>query len=258
MSAMVTPIPPPVDDRLARARSVLVGVEGRMGIAHDVVGGLSLVHSATDVPPALPAARLLPLDSGLASLIPGGALRRGTAISVEGSTSLVLALLAEASRQGSWAAILGLPHIGVVAAARRGIHLSRLALIPHPGAEAAAIAGACIDGMDIVVLGPRLALSDTDRRRLSVRARERGAVMVSVGAHPGAHVSLRVVRSEWTGLGAGEGRLRERSLTLSRSGRHLGGVDQVTVMLDSDVPPVHPARAFPGRAAQGTRVLRLA
>ena len=244
-------------ERLARARAVLAGAEGKFGIVRDLVLVGPDDGSGAGVPVTFPAGRTLPLGEEVVRLFPGGVLRRGTVVSVEGSTSLVLALVARASHEGSWAAILGLPHVGVVAAARRGIDLARLALIPHPGAEAATIAAACLDGMDIVILGPRLALSDADRRRLAARARERGAVIVSIGPHPGTHVALRVIRSEWTGLGAGEGRLKERTLTVARAGRHLGATDEVTVTLDCEGAQRGVA-LYPGREEQGRRVLRLA
>jgi hypothetical protein len=208
---------------------------------------------------------MLSVDGAVSGLLPGQALRRGTAVAVEGSTSLLLALVARASQEGSWTAIVGMPEVGVVAAATRGIDLARLALVPHPGAEAAVAAGACIDGMDAVILGPRLALSDADRRRLVARARERGAVLLSAGPWTGAHVSLRVVGSTWTGLGAGDGRLRGRTLTIARSGRHLGAGDQREVTLDADNglpraagPAPTAAQRYPGRARQTQRSLRLA
>ncbi|HWD05331.1 MAG TPA: hypothetical protein VG674_23065 [Amycolatopsis sp.] len=74
----------------------------------------------------------LPTASALAGLVPGG-LRRGSTMSIAGSAALVLALLAEATRQGSWAAIAGMPDVGVVAAAELGVDLDHLALISDPG-----------------------------------------------------------------------------------------------------------------------------
>jgi len=244
----------PAEDRLARARDALAGVEGKLG----VVTGLGL-HPDTGEWVA-PRAGALPVDDGVACLLPGGVLRRGTIVSVEGSTSLVLALVARASREGSWAAIVGLPHIGVVAAARRGLDLSRLALVPHPGVEAATAAAASIDGMDIVVLGSGLALTDPDLRRLAARARERGVVLIGTSPHPGTHVAIRVLRSEWTGLGAGEGRLRERTLTVARAGRGMGASHEISVVLDSDGPGVADSGRgrYPGREAQARGTLRLA
>ena len=252
-------------DRLALVRGLLAGAEGRLGIVREVSvlgeasgGGVSSAGASplhpSSYPPAssVPAARALPVSDDVASLLPARVLRRGTVVAVEGSTSLVLALIARASREGSWVAIVGMPQVGVVAAARRGIDLSRLALVPHPGAEAATVVGACIDGMDVVVLGPRLAIGDQDRRRLAARARERGTVLVSAGPWTGAHVALTVTRASWSGLGAGDGRLRSRSLAVARSGRHLGAGDQVEVVLDAD-----DAAIFPGRVAQARRGLRL-
>ena len=157
-------------------------------------------------------------------------------VAVEGSTALLLSLVSAASGAGSWTAVVGMPSLGVVAAARRGLDLERLALIPHPGAQAPAVAGACVDGMDVVVLGPRLALADTDRRRLASRARERGAVIVAAGPWPGAHVSLAVTGSRWHGLGAGDGRLRGRDLTVQIGGRQSGSARVVTLPFDLEAP----------------------
>jgi hypothetical protein len=231
-------------ERLTLVRGLLAGAEGRLGIVREIaVKG--------ELAPSVPPARALPVSEDVAALLPGGILRRGTVVSVEGSTSLVLALIARASSEGSWTAIVGMPQVGVVAAARRGVDLSRLALVPHPGAEAATVVGACIDGMDAVVLGPRLALGDADRRRLAARARERGVVLLSAGPWTGAHVALTVTRTSWSGLGAGDGRLRSRSLAVARSGRHLGAPDEAEVVLEVD------EASFPGRAAQARRGLRL-
>jgi len=206
--------------RLAAARATLSTVESRMGADRKVAEGPALA-----------------LDEALAPVLPRG-LRRGQVVAVEGSTSLLLALVARASREGAWAAMVGMPHVGVLAAARRGVDLDRLALIPHPGAQASAALGACIDGMDVVMVGQGIALSDADRRRLAGRARERGCVMVVAGMWAGAHVQLTVEKSRWRGLGAGEGRLRERDVTVAISGRSVGATRRVIVTLDADDAPV--------------------
>ncbi len=268
MTAAIPDATPSASARVERARALLAGAEARLGVVRDFAVLPGGAQGASPGPASVPPARLLPVDSAVAGLLPGEALRRGTVVAVEGSTSLLLALVARASREGGWTAIVGMPEVGMVAAAGRGIDLARLALVPHPGAEAAVAAGACLDGMDAVLLGPRLALSDADRRRLVARARERGAVLLSAGPWTGAHVSLRVARSSWTGLGAGDGRLRARTLTVARSGRHLGAGDQRDVTLDVDAglpqraagpaPAVGSASRYPGRARQTQRSLRLA
>lgn len=51
-------------------------------------------------PEAPAAAGVLPVTPELSQLLPGGGLRRGSTVSISGSTALVLALLAEATREG--------------------------------------------------------------------------------------------------------------------------------------------------------------
>lgn len=203
-------------ERLALARAALREAEAKVG--------------ATRVPQQPPT---MPLADHLASLLPQG-LRRGQVVAVAGSTSLLLEMAAQASRDDAWSAIVGMPQVGMLAAARRGVVLARTALIPHPGAQAAVVAGACVDGMDVVVLGEALALSDADRRRLAARARERGTVVLVAGTWQGAHVQLAVERTRWSGLGAGEGRLREREVTVVIDGRAAGPARRVRVMLDTE------------------------
>ncbi|GAA5519312.1 hypothetical protein Lsed01_01753 [Demequina sediminis] len=216
-----------VEARIAKARAALGEVQLRVGTSRD----------RWEAP-------TLPLATGLDAVLPQG-LRRGQVISVEGSTSLMLALAAAASAAGSWTAVVGIPSLGVVAAARRGLDLARVGLIPHPGVQAAAAAGACIDGMDVVLLGEGLALSDSDRRRLASRARERGVVMIAGGAWAGAHVSLTVVESRWSGLGAGDGRLRTRDLTVRAQGRQAGRARLVTLTLDGGGLPARHGAGVP-------------
>ncbi|WP_156160703.1 hypothetical protein [Demequina soli] len=204
--------------RLARAREALAGVQRKVGTTRERWEA-----------PTLP---LVPL---LDQVLPQG-LRRGQVIAVAGSTSLMLALAAAASEAGSWTAAVGMPSLGVVAAARRGLDLARVALVPHPGAQAAAVAGACVDGMDVVLLGPRLALSEPDRRRLATRARERGAVIIAEAPWAGAHASLTAVASRWHGLGAGDGRLRGRELTVRVEERRGAAARLVTVPLEAEAP----------------------
>ncbi|WP_061962011.1 hypothetical protein [Demequina flava] len=203
--------------RLARARDALQGVQARWGVTRE----------------AQQAPAVLPLSEGVAEVMPAG-LTRGHVVRVQGSTSLMLALAAEGSKEGSWAAVIGMPAVGAVAAARRGMDLSRLVLVPQPGAQAAAAAGACVDGMDLILLGANLALSDGDRRRLAARAKERGCVILTSGRWPGAQTDLHVERTRWSGLGAGGGRLRKSEMTVAVTGRRQSGVRRVRVVLDRD------------------------
>jgi hypothetical protein len=156
--------------------------------------------------------------------LPLGGLRRGSTISVRGSNSLLLALLATATSSGSWAAVVGLPELGLTAAEEFGVVPQRLAVAPQPGAELVSVVGALLDGMDLVVVGSaglgRLGRRGNElAKRLSARARHRGAVLIASGGWPGADLELSCTGMRWTGLGEGHGYLAEGELVISASGR---------------------------------------
>ena len=187
-------------------------IRSRVG-AHRSTG--TVVHPVVDPVRERPP---LPVPVALTDLLPEGLPRGGTAV-VAGSTSLLLALVSEASRAGSWVAMVGLDGVGLLAAEEVGVVLTRLALVPDPGAQAAVVVAALIDGMDVVVLGPRVGLTGADRRRLMARVRERGSVLVSTAPWTGASLVLTVEAQQWSGLGAGDGRLRTQRVTVRRNGR---------------------------------------
>lgn len=142
--------------------------------------------------------RVLPVIEPVAELLPLRGLRRGS--TVRGSTTLLLGMLAAATSSGAWAAVVGLPDLGVLAAAELGVAVRRLALVPHPGEQAAGVLAALLDGVDLVavsadcVTGVAGAAGGTraDRlaRHLSVRARHGGAVLLTFGSWPGAEVRV--------------------------------------------------------------------
>jgi hypothetical protein len=182
-----------------------------------------LARRATPALPVLPALR---------GVLPRG-LPRGQTISVTNSVSLLLALLGGAAPAGIWCALVGLPSISAEAAAEYGIDLSRVAVVPAPGASWLTAVGALVDAVDIVVVRPAGAVSDGDVRRLNARARNRGTVLMpflSTGAAgwPRPDCTLEVVDGQWDGLGAGHGRLRARQVTIRASGRGAAGVPRQT------------------------------
>lgn len=215
--------------------------QGEPAVPADAPAPLHAVDTiiSTERPP-------LPVPDELLPLLPAG-LRRGITVQVDGSTSVLLALLSEASRAGSWAAVVGAPSIGLLAVAQAGIDLSRLVLVPAPGAQAAPALAALLDGMDIVVVGPEVSLLRADRRRLVARARERASVIVSLRPWEGAHMTLAAERTRWSGLGAGSGRLSSRELTVTRTDRAQGITYRHTVTL----PFARPASTTSGVFAPG-------
>lgn len=197
----------------------------RTDVRHDVRTDVRAVPTVP-VPPREPSRtttapdeRSWPVQDALAPLLPTGALQRGTVVAVRGSTSLLLALVAGASAAGAWTTAVGLPDVGLLAAADAGVDLGRLALVPRPGPDAAVALAALVDGMDVVVVGPAAALVDADRRRVVARARERGTVLLATTTWPGAHVALTVTGGAWSGADHGAGWLRRRTLRVERAGR---------------------------------------
>ena len=229
--------------------------------------------------------RVLPVVPELSGLLPSRGLRRGSTVAVTigasvttgaavttgqqparrsssangpiadpsaagGSTSLLLALLSAASQAGSWCAVVGVPALGALAAAESGIALERLALIPNPGPEWPTVVAALIDGVDVVVVAAPGPVAPTIISRLAARARQRGCVLVPYGRWDGADVSLRVSRGTWEGLGAGDGRLRRREVTVTARGRGAAArPKEITMWLPGStaLPPIPPP---PGQATE--------
>jgi len=198
-----------VADRLELARGLLRRMEDR---------------SAAVRPAPEADGRVLPVAEPLARLLPAGGLRRGSTVALPhapGSTSLLLTLLAEASADGAWAAVVGKPGLGLVAASEAGVRLERLALVPDPGPDLMAVTVALLDGMDVVAVAgaERAGVRAAERQRLAARARQRGAVLVALGAWPGADLELSCADAWWQGLGAGAGRLAARQVRVRLRGR---------------------------------------
>ncbi len=184
-------------------------------------------------PLTLAREQVLPVAPGLVSLLPGGALRRGTTLALggtgwaSGAHSLALALVAEASRVGSWTAFVGMGDLSLAAAAELGVSLERSALIEMPEpASWAAVVGALIGACDLIVTAPPVRLRPGDHSRLFSRLRERGSVLLQVGQrdrHPGMWESADLAFTTgsvcWEGLGVGHGHLRSRRVEVWRGGR---------------------------------------
>jgi hypothetical protein len=190
--------------------------------------GRALAGIAEEVrPTTLAGERRLPVLPALEPLVPGGGLRRGSTLAVDGpaATSLALATAAAASRDGAWVAAVGFSSLGLLAAAELGVALERFVLVAapadEPGTWSAAVA-ALVDAFEIVLLRASHRVGVRPARRLAARTREREAVLVRVGSpdwpEP-ADVTLEVTGAEWEGLGEGHGHLRARKVTVLGGGR---------------------------------------
>jgi hypothetical protein len=169
--------------------------------------------------------RALPTNPALAELLPGGALAAGGAYAVDNSTTLALGLLQGPSAAGAWCAVVGVPDLGVEAAAGLGIDLDRLVLVPHPGEQWLSVVSALVDVVSVVLVRPptregRVRIGEAAASKLASRLRQREAVLVSLGdvsdsAWPRSDARLRVTASDWAGIGAGFGHLTARQVTVS-------------------------------------------
>jgi hypothetical protein len=205
-----------------------------------------------------PVGSVLPVPGALRPILSGGGLRRGSTVEVgvagplplgrsgpsmdpeegryleaaaPGGCSLLLLLMAEASRAGYWCALVNGPGVGLVAAAEAGVALDRLALVPEPGRDWVRVVAALLDGFDLVAVRAPTALRPADTRPLAARVRRHGAVLVSLGPWAGADVRIRSVAARWEGLGAGHGRLSTHRLLVGVSGRGVLGCRSETVEL---------------------------
>jgi hypothetical protein len=175
-------------------------------------------------PVSLSGEKLLAVRSDLAALLPGGGFRRGSVVELN-APSLLFVSIAEAVRTGSWAAFVGLGSLGLAAAADHGVTLDRVAIVVAPPPDlAATVVAALVDSIDMVVLGPGIVSRAADARRLTARARERGAVLLVHGRWPeAADVRLSIVGRTYGGLGDGHGHLSAWSVEVEADGRGASG-----------------------------------
>ena len=163
---------------------------------------------------------------------------------LSGARSLPLSMVAAVTAEGGHAAIVGQPDVGLLAAVEMGADLSRIAVIPEPGADPVEVAAVLMDGMDLVVLGlGGRTVPATRARAVVARARQKGCtLLVTGGDWQGASTRLeaRVCGYEITGAGWGPrplagdgaptpgcGRISRVRLAMQARGRSFGSVRAV-------------------------------
>ncbi len=149
---------------------------------------------------------LLPMPDSVAEMLPGP-LPRGTVAVLSGARSLQLSMVAAVTAEGGHVAIIGQPDVGLLAAVEMGADLSRIAVIPEPGADPVEVAAVLMDGMDLVVLGlGGRSVPATRARAVVARARQRGCtLLVTDGDWQGASARLDAHVSGYEVVGAGRG-----------------------------------------------------
>lgn len=182
-------------EQLEQLRRQMAAVSGKVG--------------ASRRPPPVAAAEptaFSPPDSLLATPDPLS-LPRGTVAILSGARSLELSIVAAVTADGGHVAIIGQPDLGLLAAVEMGADLSRIAVIPEPGADPVEVAAVLMDGMDLVVLGlGGRSVPPTRARAVVARARQRGCtLLVTDGNWQGASARLEAEVSGYDIAGAGGG-----------------------------------------------------
>jgi hypothetical protein len=163
-------------------------------------------------------------------------LPRGTVAVLSGARSLPLSMVAAVTAAGGHAAIVGQPDVGLLAAVEMGADLSRLAVIPEPGADPVEVAAVLMDGMDLVVLGlGGRSVPATRARAVVARARQKGCTLLVTGGDwqgASARLEARVSGYEVTGGSGGRptpgcGRISRVRLAMRARGRSIGSVHAV-------------------------------
>src|ERR1035438_1702509 len=166
-----------------------------------------------------PGDRVFPVLPPLRDLFRGGGLQRGSVVAVPSHGLLSLAIAAGASAAGAWCGVVGLPELGVRAAAGVGLDPGRLLLVGEPGQRWPQVTPAVLDGCELVLIGPPSRPAGHAARYVEATLRRTGGVLLVVGDWPGAQVRLWVARQQWVGMGRGHGRLTGRLVQVLATGR---------------------------------------
>lgn len=205
---------------------------------------------------------ILAAPGALATALPGGGLPRGAVVSLGatslgGTSSLLLALLA--APRDIWCAVVGLPDLGLAAAAEMGVDLRRLGIIPDPGQDLPQVISVLADGVDVIATTSPAdlpaGLTPGRRRVITGRLRDSGTVLLVIGSWPGADLMLTVTDMRWSGVGHGHGLLRDRELDIRVGGRRARSGTLVTLALNAEWDGVIATQAArePGNPTQSAR-----
>ncbi|WP_018180802.1 hypothetical protein [Jongsikchunia kroppenstedtii] len=173
---------------------------------------------------------VLAVSAALSPLFPGGGLVRGTVTEFAGASSVLLSIVAEVTAAGGQVAVIGRPQLCLAAAADMGADLSRIGVVPDPGADPVEIAAVLLDGMDLVVLGlGGMSVPPSRSRVVTARARGKGAALMVVdGRWSGARLKVHGTVCGYRHLPdrrPGYGRIGGYTLTVRTAGKGFAGAD---------------------------------
>ena len=197
-------------------------------------------------PITLARERTLPVAAPFDQLLPDEGLVRGRVLSCRGvaETSLAFGVIAEALKQGAWAAVVDVATFGADAASEFGIPLERVVRVDSGGVgeggvgELAAwsdVMGAAVDGFDVVVTKVPAELRGAAVRKLATRIQQKGSVVVVLGESGalGSDLVFSTDHTNWSGISSGAGHLRSRVITVAAGGRRLPTARTVPLLIDA-------------------------
>lgn len=177
-------------------------------------------------PVTLSGQKVLPVPEAVRSLFPWGGVQRGTSVSVAGNGgwALAMAVMAEALGAEGWLAVVGVPDLGLAAAAEFGVRLDRVLVVETPSvSQWPVVVASLLEAVDVVAIAPEGRVGPRDARRLNARAREQESVLLHLdGARTwptAVDLNLAVSADGWEGLGDGHGYLQARLVTIEATGR---------------------------------------
>ncbi|MFD6401184.1 hypothetical protein [Nocardia sp. NPDC060249] len=169
----------------------------------------------------------LPTIAALDDLLPAG-LPRGAVVNYQGSMTVLLGMLAEASKSGLMTATVNLPArpgstAGLLAAHEMGAQLSNIAVVTAPPQRTIEVLNIAVDGLALVIADPGAAtLPPSIAKVLVRRAHQHECTLVLAnGQHrcPGSDLDMSAKCIATEGLGRGRGYLRAQHFTVDVVGK---------------------------------------
>ena len=209
MGASTTRAPSGAQNRLSRARLALRLAEERTGLrdsaALKVQRALSSASTSTLLSASVDSSWAAPPTSP-ASSTALSAWQDSGVLTLQGSTTLLLAALALRQGEGGWCGVIGGDELGWCAATEVGLDLKRVLTVPAPlldDASTLTVTSTLLDGVDTLLIGATIAegLRPQHRRRLLSRARERGHLILTPARWEGARILRADALAPDTGTG---------------------------------------------------------
>lgn len=174
--------------------------------------------------------RVAPMPQWLAGHLPGGGVARGQATQISDCPAVLVDVLAHLTAQGMCVAVVDYPRLAIAAVAAAGGDVERLVLVPDSTPHTAAVLGALIEGMDVVLFAAggqgaqsvqsaqsvqgargmqRGAVPPTFARPVEARLRKSECALLVCGrAWPQARMHVELQVCGVLGLRRGSGRIR--------------------------------------------------